>query len=107
MDHWKIVVVAVGMSLLLALVILGTDSASAVDYSSSRRGIPLASAVGSGEGLDGRNEKTLKPPIQPGSSVSARPSVTVTLGAWRNMRPTESTLHGVSLLPSSYSDRKS
>ena len=39
---------------------------------------------------------------QPEETISARTDVTVTLGAWRNLRPTESYLRGVSLLPPSY-----
>lgn len=103
MDHSKIVVSVTALSLLLALVILGTESASARDYSLLRRGGSPVSTVDNGDGLGGRNRQTAKPPMQPSGSVSAKPNVTVTLGAWRNIRPTESYLNGVSLLPSSYS----
>lgn len=39
---------------------------------------------------------------QPEDTIMARTDVTVTLGAWRNLRVTESYLRGVSLLPPSY-----
>jgi hypothetical protein len=103
MDHTKIVASALGLSIVLALVILGTGNAAAVGNTTNRWSSPLASAVGSGEGSNGWNAQTAKPPVQPSGPISAKPNVTVTLGLWRNMRPTESTLNGVSLLPASYS----
>jgi photosystem II stability/assembly factor-like uncharacterized protein len=45
--------------------------------------------------------------------INSTASITVTLGAWRNIRPTESYLYGISMLPSKYqvdctsSDQKS
>ncbi len=38
-----------------------------------------------------------------GPNAPFGPSDIVTLGSWRNLRPTESYLHGVSLLPENYS----
>lgn len=79
-------------------------------------GVGMAAAMG------GPTERTVSPgvfpqlpkqPNAPGPSVAAAPNYTVTLGAWRNLRPTESALNGVSLLPASYnpncssSDQKS
>ncbi len=103
MDHKKIFASALGLSIVLALVILGTGNAAALGSPASRWGSTLASAVGSGDGSNGWSEQTAKPPTQPSGSISAKPNVTVTLGLWRNMRPTESYLNGVSLLPPGYS----
>jgi hypothetical protein len=42
-------------------------------------------------------------PVDPDNGgIKNSPAYTVTLGAWRNIRPTESTLNGVSMLPSTY-----
>lgn len=94
--------VRMSVFMVVAALILGTVAPvinastmikPTVALSPAASGIPLSNPAFSGWAM----------PDEPNSGgIKAGPAYTVTLGAWRNLRPTESTLNAVSMLTTTF-----